>query len=73
MKLETIPTTHIVMAIWVRVPGTRPDGAGYDFLPAGATRTRPETSRVCCGYFSRLRLTGWVPEKIEIFNFVQLF
>jgi hypothetical protein len=33
--------------------GTRHDGYGYgdDFLPAGGTRTRPESRRVRDGYF----------------------
>jgi hypothetical protein len=41
--------SYLGMAIWVRVP----DGYGYgdDFLPAGGTRTRPESRQVRDGYF----------------------
>jgi hypothetical protein len=31
--------------------GTQPDGYGDDFLPAGGTRTRPESRRVRDRYF----------------------
>jgi hypothetical protein len=47
------PFPWLGMVIRVRVSGTRPDGYGYgdDFLPAGDTRTRPESRRVRDGYF----------------------
>jgi hypothetical protein len=47
-------------------PGTRPDGYGYrdDFLPAGGTRTRPESRRVWDGYFSHPWVTQRVPDTL---------
>jgi hypothetical protein len=46
--------------------GTRPDRYGYedDFLPAGGTRTRPESRRIRDGYFFHPRVTRRVPDTL---------
>jgi hypothetical protein len=62
------------MAIWVRVPSTRPEmSTGMIFYPWVVPVPDPKQRGYVVDNFFRPWVTRQVPEKIEIFNFIQLF